>query len=195
MFQHITSKDGLASNKANCIFQDSKGYYWVGTDNGLQRFDGKNFSDILSGNGKINTGISSMPPINDPLLEDKEGNIWGHSGGSISVYRPLTGKCDNIEIHDDTVNFSASYIQYFCKDEWGDIWMLTFQNLYKYDYKIHKPVLWSHIFHHGNILPYAKITYDHTKKGFWIVGGSAIIFADIKTKKITTPFLNHFSQK
>ena len=194
MFQHITSKDGLRSDKATCIMQDSKGYYWVGTDNGLQRFDGKNFSDILSGNGKTNTG-SSLININNPLLEDKEGNIWGHSGGSISVYHPLTGKRDNIEIHDDSLNFSASYIQYFCKDERGDMWMLTFLNLYKFDYASHKPVLWSHIFHHGNSLPYTKIIYDHLKKGFWIVGSSTIIFADRKTKKITTPFLNNFSQK
>jgi signal transduction histidine kinase len=39
VFQHITSKDGLAIGKASCIFQDSKGYYWVGTDIRLQGVD------------------------------------------------------------------------------------------------------------------------------------------------------------
>ena len=160
MFQHITSKDGLAADKANCIFQDSKGYYWVGTDNGLQKFDGKNFSNILSGNGDKN-GTSSIV-TNAPILEDKEGNIWAHSGGSISVYHPLTGKSENIEIHDYSLNSAASAIQHFCKDEWGDIWLLTYTNLYKYDYKIHKPVLWSHVFFKVPGYPWAKIIYDHT---------------------------------
>ena len=44
-FSHITTEDGIgmASNVVCSIFQDSKGYYWVGTANGLQRFDGSKF--------------------------------------------------------------------------------------------------------------------------------------------------------
>src|SRR6266705_5357095 len=189
VFQHITSKDGLASDKANCIFQDSKGFYWVGTDNGLQRFDGKNFSNIPSGKDYKN-GNSSMA-ISDPVLEDKEGNIWGCSTGFISVYHPHSGKCENIEINDDTVNSAVSDIQYFCKDEWGDIWIITKLNLYKYDYKIHTAVLWIHVFPETGKQHWNKIVYDDFKKALWIVGGSEIILADVKTKKISRPFSNN----
>jgi hypothetical protein len=181
VFQHITSKDGLAADKATCIFQDSKGFYWVGTDNGLQRFDGKNFSNILS--RKVGKDSISSVAISTPLLEDKEGNIWGHSGGSICVYHPRTGQCENIEINDNTGNAVASDIQYFCKDEWDDIWILTYLNLYKYDYKVHKAALWSHVFLKKQGFAWAKIVYDRTKKGLWIVGGPAIILIDIKTKQ------------
>ncbi len=194
VFQHITPKDGLATDRASCIFQDSKGYYWVATENGLQRFDGKNFSSILSRNGGKD-GFSSV------LLEDKEGNIWAHSGGAIAVYHSLTGKCDNIEIHDDSTNLVVSNIQHFCKDEWGNMWILTYLNLYKYDYKQHKAILWIPIFNNGGITqfpynyPWAKIVYDSTKKSLWIVGGHSILLVTIKTKSITTPFLNHVFQK
>jgi ligand-binding sensor domain-containing protein len=84
VFQHITSKDGLASDKANCIFQDSKGFYWVGTDNGLQRFDGKNFTNVSPGTGYKNGNLSSVAVIR-PILEDKQGNIWENSAGFISI--------------------------------------------------------------------------------------------------------------
>lgn len=40
-FIHISRKDGLASNDVYDIVQDENGFYWVATDNGLQRFDGK----------------------------------------------------------------------------------------------------------------------------------------------------------
>ena len=70
VFQHITSKDGLAADKANCIFQDSRGFYWIGTDNGLQRFDGKNFSDVLGDRQKKNNYAPTA--LSSPLLEDKE---------------------------------------------------------------------------------------------------------------------------
>ncbi|HYK47558.1 MAG TPA: two-component regulator propeller domain-containing protein [Parafilimonas sp.] len=194
MFQHITSKDGLASDKANCILQDSKGFYWVGTDNGLQRFDGKNFIIIPSANGYKNEGVSSVA-IFDPLLEDKEGNIWGCGDGLISVYHPLTGKWDNIKINDDAVTSHVSQIDYFCKDEWGDMWIVTKMNLYKYDYSTHKVIFWLHLFSETVKQHWNKIVYDHTKKGLWIAGGRTIILADITSKKIRFPFLDHGLQK
>lgn len=39
-FIHYTVKDGLSDNTINCIAQDDKGYIWIGTDAGLNRFDG-----------------------------------------------------------------------------------------------------------------------------------------------------------
>jgi len=65
--------DGLSSNCITVVFQDSKGFLWVGTDNGLNRFDGKEFKvfifdyeeDILIFGNHI---VS--------ISEDKERNIW-----------------------------------------------------------------------------------------------------------------------
>lgn len=39
-FQNITMKNGLSSNVITCIFQDSKGYIWIGTEDGLNQYDG-----------------------------------------------------------------------------------------------------------------------------------------------------------
>jgi ligand-binding sensor domain-containing protein/two-component sensor histidine kinase len=47
MFNHISSADGLSSNFVNCISQSSDGYLWVGTQNGLQRYDGYRFKRII----------------------------------------------------------------------------------------------------------------------------------------------------
>src|SRR3954454_13812163 len=47
-FTHITTDDGigLASNHITSLYQDGKGFIWVGTANGLQRFDGSKFIQI-----------------------------------------------------------------------------------------------------------------------------------------------------
>ena len=42
-FVHYTVKDGLSDNYITCMQQDDQGYLWVGTDNGLNRFDGNIF--------------------------------------------------------------------------------------------------------------------------------------------------------
>jgi ligand-binding sensor domain-containing protein len=39
-FNKITIKDGLSNSYVNCLLQDQKGFIWIGTDDGLNRFDG-----------------------------------------------------------------------------------------------------------------------------------------------------------
>src|SRR6476661_10650132 len=42
-FEHLTIEDGLSQNAGLAIFQDSKGYLWIGSQDGLNRYDGFNF--------------------------------------------------------------------------------------------------------------------------------------------------------
>ena len=43
-FKHITVDNGLSQSWVRCITQDKTGFLWVGTDNGLNRYDGYNFA-------------------------------------------------------------------------------------------------------------------------------------------------------
>lgn len=58
-FTHFSTADGigLASNKVGSLYQDEKGFIWVGTANGLQRFDGSKFIQFSSGR----SGRNEMP--------------------------------------------------------------------------------------------------------------------------------------
>ena len=42
-FSRITTQNGLSHNKVNCILQDQRGFMWMGTDDGLNRYDGRRF--------------------------------------------------------------------------------------------------------------------------------------------------------
>lgn len=50
-FDHLTTEEGLAHNYILSIFQDEDGFVWLGSDNGLNRYDGQHI-DILSSNTK-----------------------------------------------------------------------------------------------------------------------------------------------
>ena len=72
-FKRFTIEDGLSQATAEYMIQDSKGYIWIGTDDGLNRYNGSEFRvyryredlpDSITGNFIIG------------IAEDHKGNIW-----------------------------------------------------------------------------------------------------------------------
>lgn len=65
----LNADNGLPSNKVHYIFEDSKGYMWFGTENGVCRWDSKNF---------VTYTIKDGLPNNEVLIifEDSKGRIW-----------------------------------------------------------------------------------------------------------------------
>src|SRR5204863_6175428 len=61
--------DGLANLNVNCILQDRQGFLWIGTENGLFRYDGSRFQEFGYAAGLANTFINA-------LQEDISGRIW-----------------------------------------------------------------------------------------------------------------------
>src|SRR4051812_18954282 len=72
-FQHYTSKDGLSQNTVNCILQDSYGYMWFGTRDGLNKFDGYNFT--VYKNDALDAKSISYNYVQD-IIEDNNKNLW-----------------------------------------------------------------------------------------------------------------------
>jgi signal transduction histidine kinase/ligand-binding sensor domain-containing protein len=67
--------EGLAHNSVRVIRQDAKGYLWLGTGEGVSRFDGYRFVNYSTGEGL------TVPLVND-ILEDAEGRIWVATNGA-----------------------------------------------------------------------------------------------------------------
>src|SRR4051812_7709603 len=79
--EQLTTRDGLSQNTVRCLLQDKKGFIWIGTLNGLNRYDGRKF-------------IVYRPDISDnrirELHEDKEGLIWIKTAeGKFYCFDPL----------------------------------------------------------------------------------------------------------
>jgi ligand-binding sensor domain-containing protein len=68
-YYHYTSIDGLASSTVYDIFQDSKGYIWCATANGISRFDGHRFKNYGIKDG-LNSNVITV------ILEGNEGEIY-----------------------------------------------------------------------------------------------------------------------
>ncbi|UCS92055.1 response regulator [Echinicola marina] len=87
-FTHYTSQDGLPQNSVLAIMQDQKGFLWFGTDDGLAKYDGYQFT-IFKHTPNNNTSLRNNV-IRD-LVQDKHGFIWiSTEGGGINIFDPKT---------------------------------------------------------------------------------------------------------
>ena len=67
-FRNYTTDHGLPSSEVHCIFEDSKGYMWFGTDNGASRFDGYEFENFGAQEGLTSNVVFK-------IMEDSDGRI------------------------------------------------------------------------------------------------------------------------
>jgi len=72
-FEHITVEDGLPENSITCILQDHLGFLWLGTQNGLVKYDG--YTMTVYRTDPDDTSSISGNGIN-AICEDHNGNIW-----------------------------------------------------------------------------------------------------------------------
>jgi signal transduction histidine kinase/ligand-binding sensor domain-containing protein len=98
VFEELTTKDGLSNGTINSIFQDSKGFMWFCTDDGLNRYDGYSFKIYKS-------ELSNSPSANNiqffTALEDVYGHIWVGTSNGLYFYDQANDRIVQFSIYLD----------------------------------------------------------------------------------------------
>jgi signal transduction histidine kinase/CheY-like chemotaxis protein/ligand-binding sensor domain-containing protein len=83
-FRHIGKRDGLSHSNTVCILEDSRGFMWFGTSDGLNKYDGYTFT-IYRNNPKDPNSLSGN--FIQTIIEDSKGDLWiATSGGGVSHF-------------------------------------------------------------------------------------------------------------
>lgn len=90
---HMTTTDGLANNSICYIFQDSKGFIWLGTLDGLSRYDGNSFVTFLPESDSKKDRITLSTNHVRAISEDKNGFLWIETSGEFFNCYDLRKDC------------------------------------------------------------------------------------------------------
>ena len=132
-FTRLNVNNGLSNNQVTCFLRDSRGFIWIGTTSGLNRYDG--YSSRVFRNDLRDTASISNSFISS-LSEDPEGRIWINSVNSVSsinIYNPDT---ESFSLNAASIltgyGIPAGIIANIVKDSKGNFWFVHTAGLYKY---------------------------------------------------------------
>ena len=130
-FKQLTIEDGLSQSRISAIVQDSKGFIWIGTEDGLNRYDGYEFR-IFTFDPKDSTSIANN--VIRSLAAGDSGNVWvGTSFGGLNKYDAKTGTFTNFRHDPENPNsISSDRIEDIYRDDDGNLWLATFGSGFDY---------------------------------------------------------------
>ncbi len=122
-FEHISLTEGLSQASVTCLLQDEEGYIWIGTRDGLNRYDGYDF-DVYR-NSRFDTTIISNNYVT-ALFQDSKGFLWVGTANGLNRINLKTFESKSFfrEINDNS-SLSSSFIRSIGEDGSGRLWVGT----------------------------------------------------------------------
>ncbi|NDV24895.1 hybrid sensor histidine kinase/response regulator [Desulfovibrio sp. JC022] len=126
-FDRLSLSEGLSQSSILCMLQDSRGFLWFGTYDGLNRYDGRDIKVYKGGTeqGKLSDGNIRA------LYEDKSGTLWiGTKGGGLNRYDRLTDSFENHQpIPGNSNSLSGKDVSAIFEDSKDRLWIGTHNGL------------------------------------------------------------------
>lgn len=124
----IGIEDQLSQSVITVIVEDQQGFLWIGTEDGLNRYDGYQIKVFQKQNSNL-----SHTTIHDLLIADN-GDVWIATENGLNIYQQQTGKIINYH-HNPLEPFTLAndYVTSLAKDDKGGVWVATFNGPSYYD--------------------------------------------------------------
>jgi ligand-binding sensor domain-containing protein len=190
-FQNLTTAKGLSSNFVQCIFRDSRGFLWIGTNNGLNRYDGQ---QIRVYHHDPENPFSLPRESIRRITEDQNGNLWLGADYGLIEFNPVTEKF-NIYRHEagNLKSLNNDHIPVPFIDSRNNLWVGTEAGLQLFDRQHHTfetflPVSPDSVRKNPS-LGWTGIIAEDQEHNIWCTGVEGLLrFDSIKRTLITYPF-------
>lgn len=132
-FTRISVDEGLSHLVVNFIDQDESGFIWIGTHDGLNRFDGYQFKSFY----KIPDNPNSLSDnIVTCFLQVSKEEVWIGTDDGVNKFNPLNGVVERyVTLKNDSTSLSNNLINSIVKDSQGFLWIGTDDGLNRFNPK------------------------------------------------------------
>ena len=124
-YQHFTQKQGLSSNYVLSFIEDHLGFIWIGTENGLNRFDGTHFLEYRHDPEDISSLSSNWITA---IFEDSRRNIWVGTRNGLNRLDRRSGIFERVDLRKADGSLVKDEITSCLEDQDGNVWVLTLRN-------------------------------------------------------------------
>lgn len=170
IFNQLSITDGLLSNNVLTVAQDQRGYIWLGTENGLQRYDGTRFRTIRNERA-------------DQILRGNNGLLWVRSGKQIGLINPSNFTFTSIPYEGSNEVYGNSGI-WLKQDASGSTFLLiTGKSCQYYSEKSRGFSRANNPFSIPAHLNIQDVVEDWDKRRYWIVSGDDFGYWDRQTRQ------------
>ena len=191
-FDHINIEQGLSQSSVRVILQDSIGFLWFGTEDGLNRYDGYNFKTFKPDPDAIDS-ISDR--FITAIVEDGEGILWiGTRQGGLNRYDPRTEKFTQYRHNDEfQSSLSDDYIYTLLIDSNDTLWVGTKEGLDIFDRTTNSFTHYTYSPSKTDSLSGKSVTaiYEDNRGRMWIGTSSGGLNQFDKQSERFTPYLHH----
>lgn len=178
-FKNITSEDGLSQGTVETIIQDDQGYIWLGTNDGLCRYNGYEFK-IYKHDEELENSITNNYIVD--IKQDNLGNIWVGTANGLSKIDTKTDLITNYNMNDEEKSLSHYNIGDILITKSGDVLVGTSDGLNIYNEKKDE---FYRIFNKDSDLSsqFIRSLAEDENQNIWVATNNGIDKIDIKNNK------------
>lgn len=181
-FKNYNTNNGLSQNSVRTILQDSLGFMWFGTKDGLNRFDGTTFKLF-----KFSTDGILSDNVFNRIIQDIDNNIWLSTDEGVYIYDQYHEQFHLFNRKTSDNDSVSGVVTDMVTDEDGDIWMsVEGKGVFHYNQKNDVLDFYSTPIVEDGIK--MVCLYPDNNKGIWIFPYSSLIIHIDKVKKEVTQF-------
>ena len=180
--ENMRIEKGLSQNTVNSILQDSDGFMWFGTWDGLNRYDGYEFLLYNKEHGLSNENIRS--------IHQKGDTLWIGTEEGLSLLDMSTNSITNfLSDGNDSASLTNNWINHIYEDHNGKIWISTASGLSSY---LPATNSFGQVFSrdYGNPLRsnHMNMMKQDSSYNYWIATSYGLVYYEIETQSLTRYF-------
>jgi ligand-binding sensor domain-containing protein/signal transduction histidine kinase len=167
-FEHLSVEDGLSQSTVRAIIQDSLGFMWFGTDDGLNKYDGYTFT-VYKHDSEVPTSLADNNTT--VIFQDSGGELWIGTANGLDRFNRETEEFEHFLSETGQPGAQGAVVSAIDEDAQGNLWVGTSDNgLYQYDRQAGKFIAYRHNPNNPDTLSsnsvYAVLVDN--KNGLWI---------------------------